>query len=658
MNLESQTNNGSLFGRDISAGTFKNCLICLFLLGLIVRMGFLVEHAHSPSFGVLTLDQKYYDVAARTILSGGDLHQLRGLRPLLYPMFLAALYKIGGAHGIDLAIAAQHFLGVLTGLLVALLGARLFRHRLSGLAGGALYLLAPVPLYFEGELLIEPSYVFLICLGLLLLCQAADATGNKASWLWLLSGALMVLTAQARSNILIFMAVFPLFAVWRWWKSRQSSPLLPLLGLLGGMAMAVPWGFVNELQADHFLIVPSAGGVNLYLGNERSSDGIKVNPDGYIKYNGANEDPGEVWAREQYIAAMRAQGKPPDLNPAVISHYWTHRTIEEIKADPGAWLGLMAKKCWLSLWNAEIPNMKSFAFLQTEFLWLRLLPVRWVVMLMFVPAGVWVAAKWGNRDNLFILLTYAALYSAGNVVFFICDRFRYPVWPAMAVMAGGGLLAFVESLRRHSSRQSICIALGMALMAAISLPDWIGAKLPSCARDYWLRSAAWYEKGRFPEALGDIDRSIELDPHDMTAMHQRGNVLLALNRFDDARQQYEQTLKFTDQDSGIWNNYAIALDGLGRTNDALAAYRRATQCDPPSDSAFFGLAFDLIRLGRFDEAARALDGLGKGPNAIALALRSVITRAQGDAVHADALEKQARALDDATADWAIHHARP
>lgn len=190
MNLPSSTNApaapdgandnaGAAFGKDISAGIFKNYLVYLFLLGLIVRAGFMVEHARTPSFGVLTLDQKYYDTAARMLLAGADLHQLHGLRPLLYPMFLAVLYKLGGSHGIDLAVVVQHLLGVLTGVLAALLGARLFRHRLSGLAGGVLFLLAPVPLCFEGELLIEPSYVFLICLGLLLLLHAADAAGRK-----------------------------------------------------------------------------------------------------------------------------------------------------------------------------------------------------------------------------------------------------------------------------------------------------------------------------------------------------------------------------------------------------------------------------------------------------------------------------------------------
>jgi tetratricopeptide (TPR) repeat protein len=651
--------NDEAFGKDISSGIFKKYLVCLFLLGLIVRAGFLVEHARTPSFGVLTMDQKYYDTAARMLLAGEDLHPLRGIRPLLYPMFLAVFYKLGGSHGIDLVVAVQHLLGVLTGVLAALLGARLFRHRLSGLAGGVLYLLAPVPLCFEGELLIESTYTFLICLGLLLLLRTAGVAGWKGGLLWVLCGTLTVLAAQARPNFFIFMAVYPLLAGWSWWRSRQRGALLPLLGLIGGAAMAIPWGFVNKMQSGHFMVMPSEGGVNLYLGNKRTADGMVPEQERRVTYGERYEDSVEIWAREGYEAAMRAQGREPEKNPMAISTYWTRRAIGEIKADPAAWLRLMAKKCWLTLWNAEVPNMKSFAFLQTEYIWLRLLPVRWVVLLMLAPAGIWAAAKWGNRNALFILLFYLCLYSAVNVAFFICDRYRYPIWPVMASIAGGGLLAFVETLRRRRWRGALCLAAVMASMASISLPNWFGAKLPSFARDYLFRSIAWYEKGHFPEALSDIDRSVALDPGDVTALHHRGNVLLALNRLEEARLEYERTLKINSDDAGVWNNYGAALDGLGRTNEALQAFLRATQCRPPSKNALIGLAFEQIRFGRLDDAAGILDQfekLEKGPNAVVLAIRSVLARQRGNAAQAGALERQARALDPDAAAWAIERA--
>jgi 4-amino-4-deoxy-L-arabinose transferase-like glycosyltransferase len=649
----------NIFGPDISARTFKDYLLYLFLLGLIVRAGFLVEHARSPSFGVVTLDQKYYDTAARLILAGANLHVLHGLRPMLYPIFLAGLYKLGGSHGIDLAILLQHLLGILTGLAVAFLGARLFKHRLAGLAAGALYLLAPIPLCFEGELLVESSYTFLICLGLLLVLRAECARGRKAALLWLLCGAFTVFTAQERSNIFVFMAVYPLLAAWHWRRLRQWSALLPLLALLGGAAMGIPWGFVNKLQSDHFQFIPSAGGVNLYLGNQRATDGIKTGLNRFVNYNEHYDDPGEVWAREEYDAAMRAEGRQPDANPLAISRYWTGRTLEEIKADPAAWVRLMARKCWLMLWNTEVPNNKSFAFMQTEYAWLRWLPVRWVVLLMFAPAGIWAAARWGNRAALFVLLFYVFIYTAVNLAFFICDRYRYPIWPAMAAIAGGGLLALVGTIRERSWPRTFALAAGMGVMALISVPNWIGAKLPTFGTDYLLRSIAWYEKGHFTEALADVNRSIALIPRDTAVLHHRGNVLLALNQFDAARQDYEETLKIIPGDSGVWNNYGIALNGLGRTNEALRAFYNSTECQSPSENGFLGLAFEQIRFGRIDDAAATLDRFQKletGPNAVALIIRSVIAQKRGDVSQARALEAQARALDADAADWAIQQA--
>ena len=107
----------SLFGKDISAAGFNRALVLLSLLGLIIRIGFYVEHANTPSFGVPTLDQKYYDTVAKMLLAGEDLHELHAFRPLLYPMFLAFFYKLGGTWGVDLALLVQHLLGIATGLL-------------------------------------------------------------------------------------------------------------------------------------------------------------------------------------------------------------------------------------------------------------------------------------------------------------------------------------------------------------------------------------------------------------------------------------------------------------------------------------------------------------------------------------------------------------
>jgi len=339
-----------------------------------------------------------------------------------------------------------------------------------------------------------------------------------------------------------------------------------------------------------------------------------------------------------------------------ISHYWTARTLDEIRAAPSAFLRLMAKKCWLTLWNTEIPNNKAFAFLQEEFVWLRLLPARWVVLLMLAPIGIWAATKRGNRDGLFILATYAGLYSAANIIFFICDRYRYPVWPVMAVFAGGGIVAAVEAIRQRRRGQIATIGCSAILMAALSLPNWFHAKLPSFARDLLFRSIACYEKGRFEEALGDINRSIELDPRDATALHHQGNVLFALDRLEEARKSYAQVATLNPEDASVWNNLGTTLDALGRTEDALQAFGRAMEGKPPSRNAFLGTIFIQLRSGQLDQAAATLarlPKLGQAPDPVALATRSILERRRGNSRQAEELEQQARALDAKATDWAF-----
>ena len=181
-------------------------------------------------------------------------------------------------------------------------------------------------------------------------------------------------------------------------------------------------------------------------------------------------------------------------------------------------------------------------------------------------------------------------------------------------------------------------------------------ELPNYARDYQFRSFAWFETGHLPQALNDIDRSIELDPTDAASLQQRGNVLLALNRLDDARDAFVETLKISPEESGAWNNLGLTLVGLGWLEEAIPAFHSGMKCKPPSQNAFLGMAFVQIRLGRLDDATATLDQLDKlngAPEAATLAARSVIARRRGNSQQADELEHKANALDANAVRWAI-----
>jgi Tfp pilus assembly protein PilF len=118
-------------------------------------------------------------------------------------------------------------------------------------------------------------------------------------------------------------------------------------------------------------------------------------------------------------------------------------------------------------------------------------------------------------------------------------------------------------------------------------------------------------------------------------------------------------LKLSPDDAGVWNNYGVALDAVGRTNEAYAAFVRATQCQPPSRNAFLALIFLQIRAAHLDAADQILSQLekqGGGPDAVVLDIRSVLARKRGNIQEADALEHQARTLDAGATAWAIERA--
>jgi Tfp pilus assembly protein PilF len=152
---------------------------------------------------------------------------------------------------------------------------------------------------------------------------------------------------------------------------------------------------------------------------------------------------------------------------------------------------------------------------------------------------------------------------------------------------------------------------------------------------------------------------VELDPSDATAWHHRGNVLFALDRLDEARPAYEQSLRITPDEPGAWNNLGSTLDALGRTEEALQAFGRAIQGQPPSKNAFLGIVLIQMRAAQFDAATRTLDqleALPRGRDAASLATRAVLERRRGNVHAAETLEQQARALDPETAAWALERA--
>lgn len=623
-------------------------------LAALIRALYLVEHVRSAFFTVPVLDGAYYREAARALIGeAAPAGLLTGFRPLLYPVFLAAFEVWSADWGLAAAIVVQHLLGVATTLLVADLGFRLFGRTSAGAVAGLLYALAGPPLFFEGEILITSLFTFL---GAVQLHFAARAVGSDqpaiGSWLGL--GIALALALQARPNALVFALAWPLLIAC---GDRQRRRLVRGVVIAAAAALAVTAGFAwwQTPLIGRFQLLPSSGGVNLYLGNKLGADGRIPRQDRAVSYGETYRDSVEVFAEEEYRASLGAEA-PAALDPASISRYWTRRTLDEIRADPGAWLGLMARKVWYLCWNREIPNNKTWAFtISHESRLLALMPVAWWMLFALAPLGAWAAWSSNQRRLLAWVLAFVVMHALAIVAFFVNARFRLPLWPAMAVFAGGGLLALFDAWRERR-RSAPTIAAAAVAAAAASLSNLVDVPPDSFTRDFFFRSIARLEQGDLEGALADARASLELDASDPAAHYQLGNVALARGEANLALQSFARAVEISPGEPRTWNAIGIALELLGRPGEAERAYRQALEAAPGYGPALANLCLAVLRRGDFTAAEDLLHRLEQAQfrSLHERIARAAFARARGDTAAGAELLGQARAMDPELAErlWA------
>jgi tetratricopeptide (TPR) repeat protein len=105
---------------------------------------------------------------------------------------------------------------------------------------------------------------------------------------------------------------------------------------------------------------------------------------------------------------------------------------------------------------------------------------------------------------------------------------------------------------------------------------------------------------RHAEALAEIDALLERAPGDPPLRNMRAVVLGKLGDFDGAIATYEAVLARTPEQWQVWLGYGHALKTANRTDDAVAAYRRAIALKPGFGGAWWSLA--NLKTVRFDAA--------------------------------------------------------
>lgn len=114
------------------------------------------------------------------------------------------------------------------------------------------------------------------------------------------------------------------------------------------------------------------------------------------------------------------------------------------------------------------------------------------------------------------------------------------------------------------------------------------------------------EMGRFEDALELFEQALALQPHDVESWHNRAEALTCLGRYEDALASLEQAQTLAGfATARLLVQKAVVLIWLNRLEAALTCCNRALWLTPDHSQAWLFRGVALQRLGRYQEAHRS-----------------------------------------------------
>ncbi|HRX85016.1 MAG TPA: glycosyltransferase family 39 protein, partial [Phycisphaerae bacterium] len=426
----------------------------IFALALVVRGLHLWGESHSPFFSFRGIDALDYHQMALGMHDGTwPDHQPFFWAPL-YPMFLGLLYGLVGQGALALK-AIQAVFGALSCVLLYRVGRRLFAAPWIAAAAGVAMALYGTLVYFDGELLSANLDVLFQLLALELLLGAAV---TRTTGRWTAAGVVMGLSVVNRGAILLLL---PLAAAWTWCVMRRGWPVGPSRGAtrerMGRAVQAVagvvlPTVVTLGLAVAHNVRVDAAAsqgrmgllpvaynlGINFYLGNHWSLRDINKtsHPRHFSHYDEIMQLPVDAGVTGAFAG----------------SQYLFHRTLADIRSDPGSWLRLMVHKLVELGQGREIPRSANLYAHRHDSLVLRALLWKHVIAFpggLVIPFGlVGLAAVLPQWRRHALVLLAIGTQAAFVLMFFVTARYRLPVMPLLLLYGVAAVGVLVSAWRR------------------------------------------------------------------------------------------------------------------------------------------------------------------------------------------------------------------
>jgi Flp pilus assembly protein TadD len=304
---------------------------------------------------------------------------------------------------------------------------------------------------------------------------------------------------------------------------------------------------------------------------------------------------GSVRYEQEDAARLAEEATGRSLTPREVSGFWLRRAIDDIRAEPVAWLRLMGLKVILLVNRREAADTESSGEYSEYSAVLRgLRAIDFGAVGPLAAIGMWLSLhRW---RELAILYWCVGAWAASTVAFFILSRYIFPMTPFILLFAGYAISAL--------PRVQWSWRLGFST-AAITTTVLLVARIPvvSFANDaHYNVGSELLRLGRADDAAPLLERAVEIDPADAGARLNLGIAYATAGRPDRASQQFAATIQVRPDDAAAHEALGNALVAQGLLSDALDSLSRAVALEPGSWKFRTSLAVALWRSGQHESA--------------------------------------------------------
>jgi len=337
----------------------------------------------------------------------------------------------------------------------------------------------------------------------------------------------------------------------------------------------------NWAVAHEFVPISTNGGINLFIGNNQSAQGLVV----------ANTEVGTLdtcydWP-EIVGNLSRKLGRP--VSHAETSRWFQDQALSFMTSHPGTTAGLLIKKAALFLGPLEPQDNKILQGERTRYSVLRISPWSFPLVLSLGLTGMalwirrsrsregaWTAPGVEGERLLRLAGLFAVVWVISFLPFAVTARYRAPLVPLLLLFASVFLAFVVEEWRRGARQRSFPWIAVCGVLLVPTHVNFAGYE-PSFARWHYQRGIAYKNLGQLPAALPEYELALKENPGHLGATRDLGAALASLGRIGESIPYFERAIERDRTHAVTWMNLATAYEATGRDQEALAAYRRVVE---------------------------------------------------------------------------------